>query len=249
MIITPSPKEHKGRLGNQIIRNTAVSILARKHNLYVDYYNYDLINNKLGLLLFIGEDKTIFNNKQTFNYKNFDKFYNENKLECNLIPRCWFQEDPTITYVFNYFQESSVKNNVIRKNMFKNRYDNNNDIFIHVRLGDVTHLNSGIEYYVTCINKIKNYDNIYIASDNLNHTIIKELLKKYPNIKLIEYDEIKTIHFGSTNKYIILSHGTFSACIGYLSYYSEKIFYPDFNRLKKEWHPRAIFENKNWNCV
>ena len=32
-----------GRLGNQIIRNLAVSIIAEKHNLYVNYCNYDLI--------------------------------------------------------------------------------------------------------------------------------------------------------------------------------------------------------------
>ena len=33
-----------GRLGNQIIRNLAVSIIAEKHNLYVNYCNYDYEN-------------------------------------------------------------------------------------------------------------------------------------------------------------------------------------------------------------
>ena len=35
--------QKSGRLGNQIIRNLAVSIIAEKHNLYVNYCNYDLI--------------------------------------------------------------------------------------------------------------------------------------------------------------------------------------------------------------
>jgi hypothetical protein len=34
--------EGEGRLGNQIIRNLAVSLLAEKHDLKVDYYNKTL---------------------------------------------------------------------------------------------------------------------------------------------------------------------------------------------------------------
>ena len=43
-----------GRLGNQIIRNLAVSLIAEKHNLKVNYYNEDLII-KLGIILIILE--------------------------------------------------------------------------------------------------------------------------------------------------------------------------------------------------
>jgi hypothetical protein len=42
-----------GRLCNQIIRNLAVSIVATKHDLFVSYYNYDLIV-LLGIHLFCG---------------------------------------------------------------------------------------------------------------------------------------------------------------------------------------------------
>ena len=44
---------NNGRLGNQIIRNLAVSLIAKKHNLKVDYFNKDLIR-KLGIHLFDG---------------------------------------------------------------------------------------------------------------------------------------------------------------------------------------------------
>ena len=44
---------NNGRLGNQIIRNLAVSLLAEKHNLAVNYYNKDLIS-KIGIELFSG---------------------------------------------------------------------------------------------------------------------------------------------------------------------------------------------------
>jgi hypothetical protein len=41
-----------GRLGNQIIRNLAVSLIAEKHNLKVEYCNKELIQ-KLGIELSI----------------------------------------------------------------------------------------------------------------------------------------------------------------------------------------------------
>ena len=44
--------DYVGRLGNQIIRNLAVSLIAEKHNLYVKYSSYDLINS-LGIELFV----------------------------------------------------------------------------------------------------------------------------------------------------------------------------------------------------
>lgn len=67
--------ETNGRLGNQIIRNLSLSILAKKYDLYVDYSNYDNINNKLGIELFVGNKKhsktiTIYNNDYMNYYNN-----------------------------------------------------------------------------------------------------------------------------------------------------------------------------------
>ena len=48
--------EHNGRFANQIFRNLAVSIIAKKHDLHVVYSNYSLIK-KIGMDLFIGNNK------------------------------------------------------------------------------------------------------------------------------------------------------------------------------------------------
>lgn len=58
-----------GRLRNQIIRNLAVSLLAKKHNLKVEYYNKDLIN-KLGIELFTGS-----NSYNYINYLTHDNYF------------------------------------------------------------------------------------------------------------------------------------------------------------------------------
>lgn len=84
---------------------------------------------------------------------------------------------------------------------------------------------------------------IFITSDTITHYIIKKIIEKYPQINLINYNEIETIQFGSTCKNIILSQGTFSAIIGYLGFYSN-IYYPKIEK-DKQWHGN-LFGIKNW---
>ena len=45
-----------GRLGNQIIRNICMSMIAKRHNLYVKYCNFDKITS-LGIELYKGSMK------------------------------------------------------------------------------------------------------------------------------------------------------------------------------------------------
>jgi hypothetical protein len=134
------------------------------------------------------------------------------------------------------------QNNIIFNNPYKARYNNNNDVFIHVRLTDVEQYNPGIEYYLKVLKSIT-YDNIYIASDDFNHTIIEDILNAYPSASKIEYDEVKTIQFASTCKTIILSHGSFSAVIGYLSFDSN-VHYSEYDETKL-WYG-DIFSIDGW---
>jgi hypothetical protein len=68
---------------------------------------------------------------------------------------------------------------------------------------------------------------LYISTDDKDNNIVKELLNLYPSSQLINFDEITTFQFASTCKHIILSHGSFSAVIGYLSFFSN-IYYPEY---------------------
>lgn len=47
-----------GRLCNQVIRNTCVSILAKKYDLYVNYSSHDRIT-RLGIPLFCGSKRHV----------------------------------------------------------------------------------------------------------------------------------------------------------------------------------------------
>lgn len=63
---------------------------------------------------------------------------------------------------------------------------------------------------------------------------------------MIDYNEILTLQYASTCKNIILSHGTFSAIIGYLSFYSN-VYYPEYD-YNNMWFG-DIFSINGWNKI
>jgi hypothetical protein len=233
----------KGRLCNQIIMNLAVSIIAEKHNLYVDYCAKNEIKN-FGINLFIGENK--YDNTIKLTDSNYFEILNTDKLLSNIDPNNdYFQTKEITNMLYNYLKNELIKQNIINANSFKTRYNNNNDIFIHIRLTDAERHNPGLEYYKKAIEKI-NYNNIYICSDNLNHNIVQNITKLFSNVKCLDLNPQYTIQFGSTCKNIILSHGSFSAFIGYLGYYST-IYYPEYEE-NKIWYG-DMFSIDGWNII
>tara|TARA_Y100000996_G_C22119908_1_gene477603 strand:- start:94 stop:522 length:429 start_codon:yes stop_codon:yes gene_type:complete len=134
---------------------------------------------------------------------------------------------------------------IMDKNPFMERYSNNNDIFIHIRVTDAKIYNPGQCYYLNCIKLLTSetkYDKVYIGSDDFNDDLVQEIKSLYPNIIFLDKDPIETIQFGSTCKHIILSHGSFSAIIGYLAFFST-VYYPNMTPL---WCPLDMFIEKGF---
>ena len=100
------------------------------------------------------------------------------------------------------------------------------------------------EYFDIILSKLI-YDTIYIGTDSNDHDICKEIINKYPNVIMYNHDNIETIQFGSTCKNVILTQGSFSAVIGYLSFYSN-IYYPEYT--EKKWHG-DMFSLPQWNKI
>ena len=204
-----------GRFGNQCFNHYATSILAEKFNLCMNYKQKNCVE-ELGLNLFNGinnyhpVDTQITDN-------NYLEYYNKESMETNFY--CWdyCQSTKIALIIHDYLKKNS--NIIISNNKYKEKYNNNNDCFIHIRLGDVSKWNPGLIYYDNILSKL-NVNKIFISSDSPDDQIIKNILEKYKNSELYKKNEVDTILFASTNKYIILSNGTFSAIIGYLSFFS-----------------------------
>ena len=235
---------HNGRLCNQIFRNLAVSIIAEKHDLFVNYSLFNVIRS-LGINLFIG--KYIHNNIIELNEMNYFKILNQYLLTSNLYPNNnFFQSKDISIFLHDYLHKNAVKTNIINKNPFANRYNANNDVIVHIRLDDVSKYNPGIAYYLHVLSIIQ-FDDLYITTDEINHLIIRQILQKYKNAKILyRCNETQIIQFASTCKNVILSHGSFSAIIGYLSFFSN-IYYPEYEP-SKMWYG-DMFSIDGWNKI
>lgn len=230
-----------GRFGNQFFRNLAVHFIAKNNNLKISY-NLNEKFNDLGIDLFSGS-KT-YDSEYIINDANFfDLIKNSTIINSNIKLEEMYAQTPSFTlYLHDYLNNKEQKDRIINANKHKSRYSTNNDVFIHVRLGDVPYTNPGLEYYDSVLSKLK-FTNGYISSDTINHQICQQLILKY-NLQIINSNEVDTIQFASTCKNIILSNGTFSWLIGALGYNSN-IYYP---KIIKPWHG-DIFVIKSWNQI
>jgi hypothetical protein len=214
-----------GRLGNRIFIHSCMSMLAEKHDLKIEYDQYmDRISN-LGIDLYIGTKS--FKNTIIINDDNFCTILDDVGIQKNIKNDTFFQTRNCSNAVYKYIQNK--KNNIKNKNPFSSRYGSNNDCFVHIRLDDAAMFNPGSDYYINTLSKLS-FDTLYISSDSSSHPIIDSIFNLYSNAKFISYDEIKTIQFGSTCKHVILSHGSYSAIIGYMTFNSD-IYYPSYDRV------------------
>lgn len=240
-IIINNTEIHNGRFGNLFFVNMVLHFISKNYNLKTTYKYHNNFSN-LGIDLYIGDNTYEENTYLTeINYFNLIS-KSDNFTNIIITNNTWFQNYEFCLFLEIYFNKKYIRNKIIKKNKFLERYKNNNDLFIHVRLDDIEDMTSHntFEYYDNIIKK-KKFDNGYISSDNLNSSICYNLIQKY-SLTVINLNEEETIMFGSTCNNIILSGGTFSWLIGFLAFYSKNINYPINN---KKWYG-DIFIYKNW---
>lgn len=246
-----------GRFGNIFFRNMCSSLIANRNNLVFSYENMEEFK-KLGIKLYT-EGMNIYENtllvtdsnidlilfnKEYFSkylYKNNILFYQHNYkyLHEEGNTNCWAQTESIAKYIKTYLNNN--KEEIINHNPNKDLYNNNNNVFIHVRLGDTIDLKffTSYDYYDKALSELK-FDKGYISSDSIDHEICQKLINKY-NLEIYNNSEVNTIQFASVNKYLVLSSGTFSWVLGVFGFYS-KIFYP---KIKFVWHGN-IFVFDDW---
>jgi hypothetical protein len=235
-------RDTRGRFGNYFFRNMVGTILAKKFNLKA-IYGYQDIFDKLHINLYSGDkkhkNKLKIDNSNFMNYIIDDNIVNLNN---NVMLTDYYQTSDFCKYLKNYFdiEHRGIFND---KNPYRERISNNNDLFIHVRLGDISHINPGYDYYSNIIKDLS-FENGYICSDSPNSAIVNNLIQNY-NLKSYDRDIHDIFLFGSTCKYIILSEGSFSWLLGFLSDNNSTIYYP---KNKIIWHG-DIFVYDTWNRI
>ena len=154
-----------GRLGNQLVRNMAALLLVEKYNLVMELTcEKQLI--ELGIK--VKKGTVIFDTKKVIKDKKYWKYYTgKNKIDFNLSMQGYFQTKLITDEIHKWLNSESIRNSIISKNKFNSRYKNNNDCFIHIRLGDV---------------KIRKKENLKLMEKFLN----QEIFLFYIHTKLVK---------------------------------------------------------------
>jgi hypothetical protein len=230
-----SLKNLPGRFGNHFFRNIVLHFLVEKYNFTVEYVCIEEFK-KMGIELKNGS--IINRNYQQIQINDnnilslLDISENLSTYDFTIKFHTYFQKKEIALKIYDYFHKNETnKNNVLNANIFNYRINNNNDVFLHIRIGDVPQFNPGYDYYDKLLSNL-DFEYGYISSDTIEDELCKKLIEKY-NLEVVNKDEVETIMFANTCKYLILSQGTFSWLMGLFAYYSDKIYYP---KIKTEWH-------------
>lgn len=207
-----------GRLGNRVIQNVAVSMLARRYDVAAAYA-MEHECRALGLELWSGSKRMtgpdmVLTNQLLRNLLDAaDGAQLPGHLHLN-GEESYFQFPWFAHIVRNYFRLEAL-DSLYRANPWRGRFNNNSDTFVHVRLGDIEHLPSrGAAAYAAAIGSPRG--RVLIASDSPAHPTVRTLVQRF-NAELVLLSPVETIQLGATCANLVLSDGTFSWVIGALA--------------------------------
>ena len=121
-------KNTGGRFANQFIRNMAAHFLAEQNNIKMEYSYFNEMK-ELGISLYVGSL-----NYETCTKVNDDNFFNllNKKVNTNIFfEELYCQTSEFAHYLYHYFNTEKMRQNIITSNYYKNRYQKNNDVFLH----------------------------------------------------------------------------------------------------------------------
>lgn len=235
--------EGGGRFGNQVIRYLATSFLAKAHNLKVEYSSSSGTVDRLkalGIELWSGE--RAYPSTYPVTEDTYFSVLNAPHFGMNIdLNSQYYQTEPITNLIQTYLDSPEQKEAIRAANPFRERYGTNEDVFVHLRLDDTQIWALPLQYYIDCIRSVS-FSTLYLSTDSPDHAYLHAIKEAYPSAVLLSYDEVKTMQFGSTCKTVILSHGSFSAVIGYLSFDST-VYY---RNAPVPWAPLGLFSGKGW---
>lgn len=237
-----------GRLGNQVIRNVACSLFAKKHGLRFTYSSMSDMQ-ALGIDLYLnGTRSHNFAPVIELNERNYLERLNAPILRHNVHPTGFFQTPELARYLRRHFQQPEVRARIVQANArYRHRYRNNSDVFVHVRLGDAADTAPSVAYYEKALLAVGKYAAGFISSDDLGHPTCRHLIEKYRLRPVTDTEPVETLLLASTCRALVLSTGTFSWLMGVLAFYSHALYHPN-PRQRPAWHG-DIFVFSDWALI
>lgn len=239
---------YNGRLGNNLFQYVAAYIFAKKFNFKI---SSGVVDNKFNLPSLYGNIHT--NKIIDVDDNNFMFFLTSESLENAHYRFVGYYQ--LKDFILQYHNEI--------KKLFDLSYNPtpNDEVFVAYRIGDIEGIRQmlPLEYYKDALSKI-NATSGYITSDSPNHPNVIQLKNEF-NLKNYNNSPIETIDFAKNFNNLVLSEGSFSWWIGFLSF-AENIYYnerprfwhgdifviPEWKPLKYDWDPVCVGPNYKLNC-
>ncbi len=234
-----------GGFCNHVIRAYAASFIAKKRGLSFCYGEFYPKMKQLGIELYTSGTNTYDTQQHIDDNNVMACIHSEDADYRNIFVNYdFFQTAAFSLYLYEYYRQSIHQQSIIDANVFKERYRNNEDLFVHIRLGDVTRFNPGLAYYDKFLSS-HTFQKGYISSDSITHDICQQLIAKY-NLTVIDYDDVETIMFASTCRYILLTSGSYSYIIGLFGFFSTVFYIKQTNA----WCPADLYRGiKDWTEI
>lgn len=239
---------YSGRLGNNFFQYVAAYIFAKKFNLKI---STAVVENNFDLPLLTGEliSEPVI---------DVDDYNFMSLLESENLPLAHYRfvgYYQIKDFILKYQNEIKTMFNLIFIDKPKNQ------VFVAYRIGDINGERQmlPIEYYREALQNIGCYDG-YITSDTPDHHNVIQLSNEF-NLKIYNESALETIDFAKNFNNLVLSEGSFSWWIGFLSnaeniYYNERprfwhgdIFVlPEWKPLKYDWDSQCVNSNNFLKC-
>ncbi len=239
---------YSGRLGNNLFQYVAAYIFAKKFNLKI---TSSIVENIFDLPSLVGDVTS--DNIIDVDDNNFMTL-----LESESLTQAHY-------HFLGYYQNRDFilkyKNEI--KSLFNLKFTDipKDEVFVAYRIGDINGERQmlPIEYYREALQNI-GCDKGYITSDTPNHPNVIQLSIEF-NLIIYNNSPIETIDFAKNFNNLVLSEGSFSWWMGFLSsaeniYYNERrrfwhgdmFVIPEWKALKYDWDQTCINPNNKLNC-
>lgn len=199
-----------GGLGNQLFQYSLGRILADEMNCNLYVSNVNAITQHFSNATNITDRRDLSGDFLHVGYQSDSKYVQHVNLEevtkhqgpvslCGFFQKHWLY--------FPYREKLKSIFSISNSTVF---VPSNNDLVVHVRLGDYVTLNHYLQYetYRSIISNA-NYEKCYIITDQPNNIIIKQLLE-LQNINLFHGSVMEDFTFIYNAKQTIISQSTFS---------------------------------------